>query len=238
MTDGRPPRTARLLTAWTLLLLGLVLVEIRHLPPFLAALLVPYLALMAWHGVGGLRRRATMGKPEPHEGGSPSRSDDRADSEAGLPGTAETTETASIPVSDPVPASDDLTMPQPPRRGRTRRRPSTPEPGPSAASWVQVQPGRFIRVEEATPPEQPDDSPQYDLEATQGETLAPGESSPVAAEPEVEAEVPQETAQGNGGPEDQEAGSVEPNDEPDHRSDAAQGGPPGELSRPGQAPES
>ena len=61
MTDGWPPRTARLLTAWTLLLLGLVLVEIRHLPPVLAALLVPYLALMAWYWIGGFRRRATIG---------------------------------------------------------------------------------------------------------------------------------------------------------------------------------
>jgi hypothetical protein len=60
MTNGRPHRTARLLTAWTMLLLGLVLVEIRHLPPVLAALLVPYLALMTWHGVSGLRRRVPI----------------------------------------------------------------------------------------------------------------------------------------------------------------------------------
>ena len=67
MTDVRPPRTARLLTAWTLLLLGLVMVEIRHLPPVLAALLVPYLVLMSWYWIGGLRRRATIGQSEPHE---------------------------------------------------------------------------------------------------------------------------------------------------------------------------
>ena len=69
MTDGWPPRTARFLTAWTVLLLGLVLVEIRHLPPVLAALLVPYLVLMAWHGVAGLRRRPMIGRWSPRRAG-------------------------------------------------------------------------------------------------------------------------------------------------------------------------
>jgi hypothetical protein len=222
MTDGWPPRTARLLTTWTLLLLGLVLVEIRHLPPVLAALLVPYLALMTWHGVSGLRRRAMIGQ------------DDGADSEAGSPGTAETTEMAATPVPDPDPASDDL--PLPPRRGRTRRRPRTPETEPSAASWVQVQPGRFVRVEETTSPDQPDDIPPSDPGATQEAVLTPEVLDPEVIEPEVE--VPYEPSQDTSGPEDQGEGSAAPSDEPDHREDPALGDPAGGLSRPGQAPES
>jgi hypothetical protein len=44
MKDGRSPRIHLSLTIWTLLLIGLVLVEIRHLPPGVTMLLVPYLA--------------------------------------------------------------------------------------------------------------------------------------------------------------------------------------------------
>jgi hypothetical protein len=231
MTDGWRPRTALILMPWTLLLLGLVLVEIRHLPPVLAALLVPYLALMAWHGAAGLRRRTVIGQMEPHEGGSQSRSDDGADDEADSPVTAGLSGTGAIPVPDPSPPSDGQTLPMPPRRGRARRRPPTPEP--SSASWVQVQPGRFLRVEEPSPPDQPDDSPPPDPEATQGAVLTPEVSDPEAAEPEAL----HEPAQINSDPEDQEAGAGKPGDDPDLRPDAAQGDPAGELSSPGQAPE-
>jgi hypothetical protein len=41
MMDGRSPRIHLSLTIWTLLLIGLVLVEIRHLSPGLTVLLVP-----------------------------------------------------------------------------------------------------------------------------------------------------------------------------------------------------
>ena len=232
MTDGWPPRTARLLTAWTLLLLGLVLVEIRHLPPVLAALLVPYLALMAWHRAAGLRRRTMIGQMEPHEGGSQSRSDGGADDEVDSPGTAELSGTDAISVPDSDPPSDGLTLPTPPRRGRARRRPRTPEPGPAVASWVQVQPGRFLRVEEPSPPDQPDDSPPPDPEATQGAVLSPEDPDPEAAEPEAL----HEPAQVNSDPEDQEAGAGKPGDDPDLRPDVAQDESVGELSRPGQAP--
>src|SRR5262249_44701368 len=39
----------------------------------------------------------------------------------------------------------------PSRRTRARRRTRTPEPEPSVASWVQVRPGRFVRVDEMAP---------------------------------------------------------------------------------------
>ncbi len=235
MTDGWPPRTSRFLTAWTLLLLGLVLVEIRHLPPILAALLVPYLALMAWHGAAGLRRRKVIGQMEPHEGGSQSRSDDGAGDEANSPEAAELSGTDAIPIPDSNPPSDGHSVPTSPRRGRSRRRPRTPEPGPSAASWVQVQPGRFLRVEEPSPPDQPDDSPPPDPEATQGAVLTSEVPDPEAAEPEVE--VPHESDQDTSGPEDQGAGSADPIDVPDLRVDVAQGDPAGDRSHLGQAPE-
>src|SRR3982750_2220720 len=94
MTDGWPPRTAQLLTAWTLLLLGLVLIEIRHLPPVLTVLLLPYLALIAWHGVSGLRRFKRSAPARALDGASGSLPEEGASDKANSPGTAETTETA------------------------------------------------------------------------------------------------------------------------------------------------
>jgi hypothetical protein len=218
-------------------LLGLVLVEIQHLPPVLAALLVPYLTLMALYWIAGLRRRTMIGQMEPQEGGSQSRPEERADSQTDSPGTAETTETAAIPVPDPDPTSDGLPLPPPSRRGRGRRRPRTPEPGPCVASWVQVQPGRFIRVEEPTPPNQPDNSPQSDPDATQEAVLTPEVPDPDAAEPEVESEAQQEPTQGTCDREDQGEGAGDPSNDPDHRVDPAQGDLAGEPAHSGQAPE-
>src|SRR5262245_4050938 len=57
MLDGRSPRIHLALTIWTALLIGLVLVEIRRLPPGLTALLVPYLAVTAWLCLTRLRQR-------------------------------------------------------------------------------------------------------------------------------------------------------------------------------------
>lgn len=233
MTDGRPPRIARFLTAWTLLLLGLVLVEIRYLPPVLATLLVPYLALMAWYWIGGFRRRATSGTTEAREGGFRSPSDDGAGDEANFPEAAELSGTDSIPGPDSDPPSDGHSVPTSPRRGRSRRRPRTPEPGPSAASWVQVQPGRFLRVEEPSPPDQPDDSPPPDPEETQGVALTPWVPDAESAEPEIES--PHESDQDSSGLEDQGAGSADPRDVPNIRADEAKGDPAGDQSRGGQA---
>src|SRR4051812_34422201 len=42
-------RIARILMIWTGVLIVLVVAEMRALPPILVGLLLPYLALMAWH---------------------------------------------------------------------------------------------------------------------------------------------------------------------------------------------
>ena len=87
MMDGRSPRIHLSLTIWTLVLIGLVLVEIRRLPPGLTVLLVPYLALMARHWIGRLRQRDSdrAGDPLDDAGGSPS--DDEPDERADSPGS-------------------------------------------------------------------------------------------------------------------------------------------------------
>ena len=157
MTDGRSPRIHLFLTIWTLLLIGLVLVEIRHLPPGLTVLLVPYLALMARHWVGRLR---PPGRIEPailrdDAAGSPS--DDEPDECVDSPTSIDRSGCGDCPM--PVflhPAEEP--SPPPLQRSRSRRRPRAPEVEPSAASWVQIGPGRFIRVEEKVPEHPADES--------------------------------------------------------------------------------
>jgi hypothetical protein len=150
MKDGRSPRIHLFLTIWTLLLIGLVLVEIRHLSPGLTVLLVPYLALMARHWVGRLRQRGRI-EPAMHR-----------DEAVGSPPDDEPDECVDSPTSIDRSGCDDCPMPvflhpaeepSPPPlpRSRARRRPRAPEVEPSAASWVQIGPGRFIRVEEKAP---------------------------------------------------------------------------------------
>src|SRR5262249_6164926 len=89
------------------------------------------------------------------------------------------------------PAEEKLTLPS--RQVRTRRRPKTPQAEPLSASWVQVQPGRFLRVEEMAPaqpadetdndsrPDEPDGAPPS---AEPGATLEAG-STPADADAEV-----------------------------------------------------
>jgi hypothetical protein len=147
MMDGRSPRIHQCLTIWTMLLIGLVLVEIRHLPPVLTVSLVPYLAFMARHWIGCLRKREQV---------EPAMLIDEA---AGSPSDNEPDECAVSPGSDGRSGYDDSSQPASPRpteelavppsrRGRARRRSKAPEAESLAASWVQVGPGRFVRVEE------------------------------------------------------------------------------------------
>src|SRR4051794_40193902 len=79
MLDGRSPRIHLSLTIWTLLLIGLVLVKIRHLPPGLTVLLVPYLALMARLWIGRLRKRNQIEPAMPLSDAAGSPSDDEPD---------------------------------------------------------------------------------------------------------------------------------------------------------------
>ena len=87
-----------------------------------------------------------------------------------------------------------------------RRRPRAPLVEPLSASWVQVQPGRFIRVEEMSP-EQPADETGSDSRldepdgatpsAEPGAPLEPGSPAAVA-----DAEVSESEVQANHADED------------------------------------
>jgi hypothetical protein len=156
MTDGRSPRIHLPLTLWTLLLIGLVLVEIRHLPPGVTALLLPYLALMARHWVGRLRQRDPSRPVMPRDdAGSPA--DDGPDEHADPAGPDDRSD-CDVPAQPTSPGTAEEPAPSPSRRVRSRRRPKAPEAEPLAAAWVQVRPGRFVRVEEMAPEPPADES--------------------------------------------------------------------------------
>ena len=194
MIDGRSPWIHLSLTIWTLLLIGVVLVESRHLPLSLMVLLVPYLVLMARHWIGRLHQRDHVhpGMFLDDAGGSPGddEPEDRADSpESGGRSACDD----SPPPASLHPTEEQPTLPS--RRVRARRRPKAPQIEPlSAASWVQVQPGRFIRVEEMTP-EQPADETDSDNRTDESDGATPSDElgapleaadSPAAvADPEV-----------------------------------------------------
>jgi hypothetical protein len=150
MMDRRSPWIHLALTVWTVMLVGLVLVEIGRLPLGLTAVLVPYLTLTAWHWIGHLRQ------PEPTEPAL--LSDDTVESPADI----QPDEAADSPGSGDCPGNGDASMTTlsrpteesiapPTRWGRARRRSRALEPEPSSASWVQVRPGRFVRVDEMAP---------------------------------------------------------------------------------------
>jgi hypothetical protein len=150
MMDGRSPRIHLSLMIWTLLLIGLVLVEIRRLPPGLTALLVPYLTLMEWHWIGHLRQGDFIEPAMSLDFAAESPSHDESEECADSPGSGDRSggDDAPMPAS-PRPTEEQVTPPS--RRTRSRRRTRAPEPDPSAASWVQVGPGRFVRVDEMEP---------------------------------------------------------------------------------------
>jgi hypothetical protein len=171
MTDGRSPRIHLSLTIWTLLLIGLVLVEIRRLPPGLMVLLVPYLVLMARHWIGRLRQegRSEPVMPRHDEAGSPP--DDEPDEYAeslGSDGCSSDDDSPQPTLSPPI----EEPAPPPSRRNRVRRRPRAPEVEPTAASWMQVQPGRFVRVEEMSP-EHPTDESDGDRRTDEPHEITP-----------------------------------------------------------------
>ena len=154
MMDDRSPRIHLTLTIWTLLLIGSVLVEARRLPPGLTVLLLPYLVLMAWHWMSRLRRRGSGEPAISRDGAAGSPSDDESDECADSPGSDDCPGSINLPSRHCRPASGAGFAPSS-RRGRARRRPKAHEPEPSAASWVQVRPGRFVRVEEISPEHSP-----------------------------------------------------------------------------------
>ena len=157
MMDDRSPRIHLTLTVWTLVLIGLVLVEARRLPPGLTALLVPYLVLMAWHWMSRLRRAGLW------RAGDLARRCRRISLGRRVgrmcrfpriwrrPGSNKPHQPAS-----PRPPAEQASPRS--RRGRARRRVRAHEPEPLAASWVQVRPGRFVRFEEISPEHPVDES--------------------------------------------------------------------------------
>lgn len=195
MTDGRSPRIHLLLTIWALLLIGLVLVDIRHLPPGLTLLLLPYLALMAWHWIGRLRQRAPIRAEMPLVDADGSSSDDEQRGCADRPGIGDHSGGDDSPI--PVAVRPDEEPVTPLRRSRTRRRPRVPEAEPSAASWVQVGPGRFVRVEEMAPerpvdesdgngrPDEPRELISHDEVATAPEELISTDTCDMVTDPEA-----------------------------------------------------
>jgi hypothetical protein len=157
MMDGRSPRIHLCLTIWTLLLIGLVLVEIRHLPPGLTVFLVPYLALMARHWIGLLYHRGHIEPATPQDDAAGSPSDDEPDECADSLGSDGCSGyDCSLKPVLPRPTEEPATLPS--RRGRARRRTRAAESEPMAASWVQVRPGRFVRFEEISPGHLADES--------------------------------------------------------------------------------
>jgi hypothetical protein len=177
MTDGRSPRIHPALALWTLVLIGLVLAEVGHLQPGLTVLLVPYLALMAGHWVGRLRKRAHGVTAMPLDDAADRPCDDEPADCADSPGSGGRAGCDDPPEpGSPHPTDGQATPPS--RRVRARRRPRAPEAGPLAASWVQVRPGRFVRVEEM-PPEHPADEPAGDSRPDESDGVTPSEE-PVA----------------------------------------------------------
>lgn len=202
MMDGQSPRTHLFLTIWTLLLIGLILVEIRHLPPGLTVLLVPYLALMARHWIGRLRQRGHTEPVMSQDDAAGSPSDDEPDECADSLGSDGCSSYDDSPRPTLSPPTEESATP-PSRRGRARRRPRAPEVEPSAASWVQIGPGRFIRVEEMVPehpsaksdgndcPDEPHEAMSHDEVETAPEADSiPADDDTDVSESQVQIEVP------------------------------------------------
>ena len=161
-TTASGPLT-RILMVWTAVLTVLVIAGAGTLPPTLVGLLLPYLALSAWHvlSTNGPRRAQTpptstesasgmRACPDPQAVGCTlpeALSEGPVSSETGVPSIAAVDTSASSPVE-----TREV-------RGRRRARP-TPSQEPAPASWIQVAPGRFIRGEEPeSAPDAPHDVP-------------------------------------------------------------------------------
>jgi hypothetical protein len=166
--------------------MALVLVEVRRLPPGLAVLLVPYLALMARHWIGRLRRRATVEPAMPPGDAAESPPGDEPDECADFPGAEDRSGNDDFPMPASILPTEEPTTP-PPQRARARQRPKLPEAELLAANWVQVRSGRFIRVEERSPGHPADESgsdspPDEPHGATApGEPGEPPEAGPIPA---------------------------------------------------------
>jgi hypothetical protein len=151
---------------------------------------------MSRHWVGRLRQRAPIQAVMPLDDADGSSSDDERQGCTDRPGIGDCSGGDDSPIPAPVRPDEEPVTPS--RRSRARRRPRVPEAEPSAASWVQVGPGRFVRVEEMAPERPADESdgngrpvePYEGLSHDEVETTPEGDSisadtGTVASEPET-----------------------------------------------------
>src|SRR4051794_29088809 len=112
MMDGRSIRIHLCLTIWTLLLIGLVLIEIQHLAAVLTVLLVPYLALMAGHWISCLRKRDQTEPAMLLDDAGESPSDDEPEERADSPGSHDRSVCDDSPQpASPLPIEEQATAP-------------------------------------------------------------------------------------------------------------------------------
>ena len=160
-------RLATVLMVWTGSLTVLVLAVVRNLPPVLTVLLLPYLALVAWHLLARSGRRPTRLQPLPVDPEGVHRASASPEVVACPPpgGSDERVEASGSCEPNPPPTGS----PGSPRgnagRVRGRRR---GDPSLHAASvpvpWVRVGPGRYIRGEAPDPaPDRPTEPPEVDV---------------------------------------------------------------------------
>jgi hypothetical protein len=155
-------RLARILMIWTGVLTILMVAGMRSLPPTLVWLILPYLALVAWHLLARSEWRPAKPLPTPVDSGSVPLGSLHTQVVGCLPPEVVDERVETSDSHEPCPARTDASEgPQVnPSKVRARRRGkplSPPEPVP--ASWVQVGPGRYVRGEEPDPaPAAPNDA--------------------------------------------------------------------------------
>ena len=171
-------RVRPLLVIWTGVLSVVVVSMSRSLPPVLIVLVLPYLALIAWHLLAPPGRRQSMAHDFPEgEEHVPLASPDPGPASPAVPGVqvgatdVDESTTATVgPRGTPAPKPGAA-------RRRRREKPVTPAPS-SMATFVPVAPGRYMRREE------PDPAPQAAPDASGEGVPSLGEEPPGASPPD------------------------------------------------------
>jgi hypothetical protein len=177
-------RLARVLMIWTGVLIVLVVVGMRSLPPTLIWLILPYLALVAWHLLAFSELRPANPLPTTTDSASdPIASHDPQ--VVGCPpqgGPDEWAESSDSHEPSSAPADTSGSPQVNPRKVRGRRRGKpTPPSEPVPASWIQVGPGKYVRGEEPDPaPVMPNDTSLE--EETEAVTSGEGSSHETVSE--------------------------------------------------------
>lgn len=192
--EDRPaPRTSSLSKPWMAALILMVPATSLALTSVSAWLVPPYLGLLAWlvlvPALGRPRSPARSESPEEPSG-------DPANSEAAGDASADPEpETAEELSAVNAPSESDGAVATKPKRSRARTKAkakATVPPEPLSVSWVQVGPGKFVRVEGAaqpvaSPPEPPEAEGSRDAATAPSE--GPAEDLPAVV---VEVSEPQD----------------------------------------------